>query len=342
MTAIRLRVALLFIAAFSIAGAGVFSIERAHAAGTKHPITGPDTTCTNTKPCFREKNLGTGIGVGGIGTQADGVVGETDFNSTSPPGMSGVLGKDASARSPWNNGVFGTSVRGTGVSGASSKGVGVSGQGLEGVKGTGNYLGGSLFGVGVYAVGGTPVNNCGGALCLPVLIAQSVFPSGSGVTVFVGEDNSGNVFAYLDDGGNLHLSGKIYTGGSCSTGCVSTKTATGRQVVAYAPRETAPTMEDFGTGVMTSGRGFVRLDASFQQVIDRRSGYYVFLTPHGDSHGLYVTGESSTGFVVRENSNGTDSLMFDYRIVAKPYDMAEQRLPRYAPHSLGTLTSSMK
>jgi hypothetical protein len=43
----------------------------------------------------------------------------------------------------------------------------------------------------------------------------------------------------------------------------------------------------------------------------------VFLTPNGDSEGLYVAGKTATGFEVREQGGGTSNISFDYRIVAK-------------------------
>jgi len=52
----------------------------------------------------------------------------------------------------------------------------------------------------------------------------------------------------------------------------------------------------------------------------------VFVTPEGDSRGLY-TQQTSDGFQVRENGGGRSSLTFDYRIIAKPLDMKATRLP---------------
>jgi hypothetical protein len=86
-------------------------------------------------------------------------------------------------------------------------------------------------------------------------------------------------------------------------------------------------MEDFGEAQLIGGRAYVRLAPDFAATIDRRSNYLVFITPQGDSRGLYVTMKTATGFEVRENSNGTTSLAFDYRIVAKPFGEVSRRLP---------------
>ena len=46
-------------------------------------------------------------------------------------------------------------------------------------------------------------------------------------------------------------------------------------------------------------------------------GPRVFLTPYGDSNGLYVAERSKQGFLVREQGGGTSRLKFAYRVVAK-------------------------
>jgi hypothetical protein len=43
----------------------------------------------------------------------------------------------------------------------------------------------------------------------------------------------------------------------------------------------------------------------------------VFLTPKGDSEGLYVSDETPRGFEVHEQRGGHSSIAFDYRIMAK-------------------------
>jgi hypothetical protein len=55
----------------------------------------------------------------------------------------------------------------------------------------------------------------------------------------------------------------------------------------------------------------------------------VFITPQGDTAGLYVAQKTADGFAVREHA-GRSNIAFDYRIVGEPYGAQEQRLP-YAP-----------
>jgi hypothetical protein len=82
--------------------------------------------------------------------------------------------------------------------------------------------------------------------------------------------------------------------------------------------------------------------ARFHLCSDRthRGRYHVFLTPNGDSKGLYVSRKTATSFEVREQGGGTSSVTFDYRIVAKRVgpenlrleDLTEQFNQREAQH----------
>jgi len=97
----------------------------------------------------------------------------------------------------------------------------------------------------------------------------------------------------------------------------------------YGEQSTVPTMDDVGYAQLVDGSATVPLAADFRQTVDG-SRYMVFLTPHGDSNGLYVASESAAGFVVRESHGGRSTLAFDYRIVAQQYGAHGERLP-HAP-----------
>jgi len=85
----------------------------------------------------------------------------------------------------------------------------------------------------------------------------------------------------------------------------------------YTPRESLPTVEDFGQVQLVAGRPYVRIDPTFADTIDQRTKYMVIITPEADSNGLYVTAKTPTSFEVHENRGGRSSLAFSYRIVAK-------------------------
>jgi hypothetical protein len=68
---------------------------------------------------------------------------------------------------------------------------------------------------------------------------------------------------------------------------------------------------------MEKGVAVVKIDPTFAETVSETADYHVFITPRGDSKGLYVINTTPTSFEVRESGGGTSSLSFDYRIVAK-------------------------
>ena len=85
-------------------------------------------------------------------------------------------------------------------------------------------------------------------------------------------------------------------------------------------------MEDFGTGELERGVAVVKIDPAFAETVTADASYHVFITPNGDSEGLYVIRKTPTSFEVRESKGGTSSLSFDYRIVAKRRGYEADRL----------------
>jgi hypothetical protein len=86
--------------------------------------------------------------------------------------------------------------------------------------------------------------------------------------------------------------------------------------------------EDFGSGQLSGGSATVTLDPGFAGVV-HGDGYRVFLTPQGDSYGLYVSNKTGSGFTVREQQSGKSNVAFDYRVVARRKDIAGARLGRW-------------
>jgi hypothetical protein len=82
--------------------------------------------------------------------------------------------------------------------------------------------------------------------------------------------------------------------------------------------------EDFGEARLVNGKADVRIDPGFAAVV--QGAYHVFITPCGDSNGLYVSSKTRKSFGVREQQRGKSTLVFSYRIVAKRKDI---RGPRF-------------
>jgi hypothetical protein len=84
--------------------------------------------------------------------------------------------------------------------------------------------------------------------------------------------------------------------------------------------------EDFGRAKLVRGRARIKLDRNFAAVV-RTNDYHVFLSPEGETRGLYVSRRSSAGFEVREHEAAKNSAKFSYRVVARRKDI---EAPRFA------------
>ena len=127
-------------------------------------------------------------------------------------------------------------------------------------------------------------------------------------------------------------------GGTCSFGGEGDMACTGavkslattkggaKTIEMYSMQSPENWIEDFGSGTVHNGVGTVTLDPDFAETITPGAGYHVFLTPRGDSRGLYVANVSSTGFEVHESGSGAATLSFDYRIVAKRRGFEAKRM----------------
>jgi hypothetical protein len=256
------------------------------------------------------ENTGSADGAQVVSLNNDGTNTSTQNNSTSQGvGRSGLWGHDDSTDGGHLNvGVAGSSTNGIGVSGSSAGYVGV------------NAVGGGSIDGGFNDVPALSVVSGGGNLAFDMLVCSN--PLDNPCTYA-----AGSKILTLDTSGNLSIAGQIRTSGSCSSGCIVGRNGVTHRVVSYAPTQAMPSIDDFGEAQLVNGHAYVRLSADYANVVDRQSNYLVFITPEGDSRGLYVTDKTSAGFTVRENEGGRSTLAFSYRIVAKPYGVSKPRLP---------------
>jgi hypothetical protein len=136
--------------------------------------------------------------------------------------------------------------------------------------------------------------------------------------------------ASLDEQGNLLLCGDTF---QATTPLIVSRGSDGVGRVSYTPRSAEPTMEDVGEGSLSGGYGHVVIDGALAAQLDPHTSYMVFITPEGNTNGVYVTNKTPRGFDVHENNGGRSSVTFDYRIVASPNDIGPSRLPAIAPGS---------
>src|SRR5580704_11180634 len=98
--------------------------------------------------------------------------------------------------------------------------------------------------------------------------------------------------------GNAFVSGEIYTGGACKSGC-----AKSRFQASFAAHTSQPTIDDMGEATLRYGVAHVAIAADFANKIDATRPYMVLLTPEGDAS-LFVTNRTAIGFDVRQVGGG--------------------------------------
>ena len=270
------------------------------------------------------------IGVSGQSGNSAGLLGR----SNSGPGVSGrsnseqgVVGVSSSA-----SGVLGSSVSRAGVSGISSASAGVVGHtdasASAGVAGVADGDSVGVFGTtesdnwpGV--LGASSINNgVRGVTTAAGEIAGVVGVSANGVGV-AGITNSSSSWGGAFFGG-LSVSGDLVVAGFKSA---AVRHADGSHRLLYAVESPQCWFEDFGRAKLVRGAARVMLDPDFSAVV-RTDDYHVFLSPEGDSKGLYVSSRTRTGFQVREQDQGTGSVAFSYRLVARRKDVAVRRFQK--------------
>ena len=273
---------------------------------------------------------GSNTGVGGLSYYSYGVFGQ----SNTFIGVYGAIAEGYGQASTQIPAVLGHDYATSGSFATSNSGVGgVSGHGF-GVRGTTTNTSSAPLGFGVLGEDTGLANvgveaeaiNTGGTALRAKALTSGVVMAGQGDLAKTACNTTAvhDVFS-IDRAGNVRACGNI-TGNAAPL--LVTRTVGGSRVVAYGPRQSQPTIEDFGQAQLTNGQAYVRLDSAFAATIDPRANYLVFITPGGPNHGLYVSQRSLRGFVVRENPGGASTLVFDYRIVAKPFDTNAARLPQ--------------
>ena len=286
-----------------------FSIVRAERA---NPDKKKTYSCSSGAACVEGSSSGPMTwGVYGVGAITDGVHSVTS-STNGNSGTSGIsTGMTGSAhgvygRSSNGQGVFGTSSSNNGVEGHST---GSGGSGVAGIqRGTS-----SGSGDGVYSESADTTN---------LYEALEAKADSRNTYIFEGFNAKTNGLCTIDYDAALAC-----TGGAVVRN-VRTRhaNANGQQVLAYATESATATIEDVGTARMVGGVANVAIDPAFGSVMDHR-WYYVFLTPLGDTRGLYVSQKTPSAFQVRESGGGRSRLEFDYRIVAHPLDAKNDRLP---------------
>ncbi|MFC9417516.1 hypothetical protein ACIG6B_28605 [Bacillus mobilis] len=259
------------------------------------------------------------VGVQGAGKQI-GVQGVGETGLWGAGGPTGVYGLGGEV------GIFGE----IGGSGDQVDGIGVKGKGGGSTKGIG--VEGTAGGIGVQGTGDTGVSGFGGI---------GVLGKANGSMRAIGHDSpaigvKGSAIMGIGIYGEASFGfgyGVFCNGKFAATG---TKSALvphpdGSHRTLYCMESPESWFEDFGTGELVKGEATIHLDQDFVPLI-QNGHYHVFLTPEGDSNGLYISHKSLTSFEVREQQNGSNTIRFSYRIVSKRKDVTSPRLEKVKLH----------
>jgi hypothetical protein len=299
----------------------------------------------NTPPA--DANQTKDIGVFGLG--ATGVVG-VDENHDAPDSNArkqvGVFGVGTTGvRGTGDVGVFGNSVgnfvTSTGVVGQSDRGFGVWGDsdqshGVYGENSASKVLGATIFDrpAGCY---GFTLKNRGVA---GVVGTEGKFNDPKslddgavgvyGSSAFVRRQNQREPSGFDFKGWAGFFVGPVgIWGGLAVAGYKSAAVPhpDGSHRLLYSIESPESWFEDFGEARLVKGKASVKLEKVFAKLVSTDS-YHVFLTPRGDSMGLYVADSNARGFMVREQQRGKSTLKFSYRIVARRKDIKTTRLAK--------------
>jgi hypothetical protein len=270
----------------------------------------------------------TGIGVWAVADRGTALV----ANANGGSGVFGTTQSNVTGES--SSGVFGEDVGNSsvaaGVTGFSGTGIAVQGDQFE----RGKFLNAAFLGL-TFASSVTtyfPAKPPGGLFNSDIGEGVVAETSGAGAEALAAANFGGGPLfrAYaaktemldLDNAGNMIIAGKLTQHGTPNS---ITHTARSGDVVMYSPMQAVATVEDVGEAQLSGGETYVRIDPRFADTMDRAGSYLVFLTPQGDTPGLYVTAKTASGFVVREHG-GRSNVVFDYRIVAHPFEQQGARL----------------
>lgn len=222
-------------------------------------------------------------------------------------------------------GVYGGSGAGAGVLG-NYNGTGASAfrAGVIGVCSTPAAAGGGIgvYGANIIASGNQRIGVYGtyngaafGLSVVGVAFGGGV-PAGNNDIAVVGwRANNANYSGYFN-GNHVIANG---------TKSASVGTSKGNQLL-YVTETPGVWFEDIGHGKLENGAVAIKLDPLFLETvkIDDKHPMRVFLQEEGDSNGLYVT-PGKDGFIVKEKNNGTSSVSFSYRIMAKRLNFEDHR-----------------
>jgi len=292
-------------------------------------------TCSSASACAGWQNNGSGPAASAVGTKGVGLTASSTSNkavngvskasgigavygendSGSGYGVHGVTKGGSAGAAVYGQGGAGEGVYATSTGRAALVAVGSSQDGVDGLT-SGSSSGGSA---GVFAhdtstnarnYGVEGLSDNGVGVLARSAAGTEALRVNSGTTetgnpVFDVNSSDGTTVAYIDDIGNMFITGQLSQNEACTGRCIT-----------YTPHVVRPTIEDTGDAALAAGRAYIPLPDSLTAAVRQDGNYRVFVTPEGESNGLYVTRKSARGFAVIENHAGRSDVAFSWRVVA--------------------------
>ncbi len=338
---------------FSTEGKGVFGLASA-AAGSTCGVWGKSTSADGrgvlglasttwgwNAGVYGETSSTAGDGVHGMATATTGFAYGGYFRTASMSGRA-VFGR-ALATTGACYGVYGetASTDGAGVRGVATPTVGYTTTGVWGE--TPSRSGTGVVG---WASASPGTTACGviGRTYAQFGDGVAGYASGQGAGVYGGCSESGaegvigyngtttgtgqGVYGVVGSPVGTSRVGVYYSGGLAGTGTKSCVVNTSQgPTMLYCQESPECWFEDFGEGILVGGRAHVDLDALYLETvtIDAANPMKVFVQLGGACEGVYVE-RGRRGFDVVELQDGTSSVPFVYRVVAKRRDFEAPRM----------------
>jgi hypothetical protein len=182
--------------------------------------------------------------------------------------------------------------------------------------------GGGQFGFGVWGEGVGGVGVAGSAR--NGWGVQATSTRDIALLAICGDDDNPGVAAGLF-GGDVIIDGNLTVVNGAKSAAILHRDGSHRRL--YCMESPESWFEDFGEARLVKGRASVKLESGFLSVV-KMDRYHVFLTPYGESSGLYVSHRGKQGFQVRERGQGKSNVSFSYRVVAKRSDVDGKRFAK--------------
>lgn len=84
------------------------------------------------------------------------------------------------------------------------------------------------------------------------------------------------------------------------------------RTVSYTAASTSVDITTRGTGKLRNGEAFIAFKDAFKDLVSKKEGINVTVTPTSETNGVYISSVSPEGFYIKENQNGNSNASFNW------------------------------